>query len=182
MIDGREISRAERLYAAFMREVGIDLKDPNASQTPRRVAKMFQDDFGTRDWSILPAGMTTLFPSPGDQYIAITKLPYSSLCSHHHLPHYGEVSIVYHPDAQIMGLSKFARIVRYIAACPCTQEELTERIAEVMFKNLHPVGVYVQVQGFHSCMIIRGVRSTGETKTSAVRGEMNLSECMELIR
>lgn len=172
-------------YREFMRAIGIDLESPHAKDTPNRVTKMFLHDFGNHLKHIGRETNLTAFPDEGDQYIAIRNIPYGSLCSHHHLPHYGTVDIVYHPNGRILGLSKFPRIVRFEAGKPCTQEDLTVRIAETVMSAIQPKGVYVRVTGVHTCMVVRGVRSTGETITSAIRPtheDMNVPEALELIR
>lgn len=173
--------RAEELYREFMKEVGIDVTSPDSKDTPRRVAKMFREDFGNHS-KPLPDNAITAFPSPGDQYVCIREIPFHSLCAHHHLPYWGKVGIVYHPDKHILGLSKFVRIVQYIAGRPSTQEDITERIAEKIHEVSKSRGVYVHITGTHTCMIVRGVKASGEAVTSAFRGDMNIPEALELLR
>lgn len=182
MTDSREdkIRRASAIYRQFMEVVGVPFT-PDSEETPDRVARMFVDEF-TNGADTVPESLIRLFNSPSDQYVCVRRLPYSSLCGHHHLPFYGYADIVYHPRKWIMGLSKFNRIVRYLAGNPTTQEALTGRIADLLYGALKPIGIYVRLSGTHTCMVSRGVHSFGECVTPAIRGEINIYECTELVR
>ena len=169
-------------YKEFLHALGFDLTG-EMEKTPERVARMYVDEYTNHDYGDLPDNAVTLFKSPGDAYITVKDLPYSSLCSHHLMPFHGRVGIVYQPGESILGLSKFARIIKHISGVPCTQEAFTDRLATVLYKELAPEGIYLKITGTHSCMIARGVRTSGEAVTSAIRGEdMNIPECLELLK
>lgn len=97
--------------------------------------------------------------------------PFYSLCEHHVLPFWGEVTLRYLPrDGQIVGLSKIPRGVRCIAARLQTQERLTSEIADAFFASVAPVWVTVALEASHMCVSARGVESPAKTKTSTRRG------------
>jgi len=167
------IITAGRQYKKFMEALGIDLKDPNSKDTPYRVAKMFVTE--RRSFKEEPPELT-LFPNTKkyDEYVVVKNIPYYSCCSHHHVVFYGQAYIAYHPDKQVLGISKFARVVQHFAAKPQIQEEMTQEIIEYLWKNIEPKGLMVVVTGKHMCMVSRGAKAEGSvTTTSAIKGEDN---------
>lgn len=108
----------------------------------------------------------TTFPTTSDEMVIVDNIPFTSLCAHHLLPFTGVCHIGYVPAGQIIGLSKFARMVRYFSHRPSVQEELTSEIANFIYDQLDPKGLGVIMQAQHSCMSIRGVRSVGSSTTT----------------
>ncbi len=75
--------------------------------------------------------LTTFANEQGyDELVLVQDIPLRSLCEHHMLPFVGVAHVGYLPDARILGLSKFARMVDFHARRPQTQERLTRQIAE----------------------------------------------------
>lgn len=103
--------------------------------------------------------------------VAVTDIPFHSVCAHHFLPFYGTAHLAYLPKQRLVGLSKLARVVEFYARRPQLQERMTEQIAEVIERRLHPAGTRVVIQARHLCMEMRGVGKAGlTTTTSAIRG------------
>jgi len=144
-------------------------KDPNLLESPLRIAKSIVElTEGTRDDSILKL---KAFPAEGyDQIVAVNKISFYSMCAHHFLPFFGTVNIAYIPNDKVLGLSKFARIIKYFSKRPQTQERLTEQITEFIQRKLNPKGVMVFASARHLCMEMRGIENGGETKTSCING------------
>jgi len=120
----------------------------------------------------------TLFDNGGDrgtvykydQLVILKNITLHSMCSHHMLPFFGVAHIVYLPGEKVIGVSKLARVVRKFASKPQIQEQLTEEIADYLFKVLRPRFLMVVIEARHTCMIIRGVREHESTMvTSAIR-------------
>jgi GTP cyclohydrolase I len=170
---GDEAKIAE--IAARMREViellGLDLRDPNLTETPERVAKMYLEMF--RGLSEGAEPKVTFFPND-ERYTAMVMekdIPFYSLCSHHFVPFYGHAHLAYIPNDKIVGLSKMPRIVEFYARRPQLQERLTEQIAGFLDQKLSPQGVMVVIEARHLCVEMRGVKKSGAlTVTSAIRG------------
>jgi GTP cyclohydrolase I len=114
----------------------------------------------------------TLFDNPGYRDIlALKHIPFYSLCAHHLVPIFGDVSIAYIPGEKILGLSKFPRIVKYFASKPQIQEDLTKELTDYLYERLKPKGVLVLIKARHLCMEMRGPRAYHvETVSSAIRG------------
>ena len=87
------------------------------------------------------------------------------------LPFFGNATVAYLPDKQIIGLSKVARIVDLYARRLQVQERLTNQVADAIEEILEPQGVAVIVEGKHLCMMMRGVQKQDSMMTtSAMRG------------
>jgi GTP cyclohydrolase I len=172
--EGEERQIAARIadhMAAIMRELNLDLADPNFAETPDRVAKMYLEMFhGLREGS---EPRITSFPNEGDyHHMVIEKeIPFYSMCAHHFVPFYGHAHIAYIPESKIVGLSKLPRILEFYAKRPQLQERLTEQVAEFLWSKLDPQGVMVVIEARHLCVEMRGVKKAGAmTTTSALRG------------
>ncbi len=156
---------------AVMRELNLDLDDPNYEGTPERVAKMYLEMFhGLREGA---EPKVTTFPNEeGYHHMVIEKeIPFYSMCAHHLVPFYGHAHIAYIPESTIVGLSKLPRILEFYAKRPQLQERLTEQVAEFLWSKLNPQGVMVVIEARHLCVEMRGVKKTGAlTTTSALRG------------
>lgn len=172
--NGDEADRVARMathMAGIMRELNLDLADPNFVETPARVAKMYLEMFhGLREGA---EPKITTFPNEGDyHHMVIEKeIPFYSMCAHHFVPFYGHAHIAYIPGETIVGLSKLPRILEFYAKRPQLQERLTEQVAEFLWRELEPQGVMVVIEARHLCVEMRGVKKTGAlTTTSALRG------------
>jgi GTP cyclohydrolase I len=165
------IERVAEHMTAIMGELNLDLDDPNFSETPERVAKMYMEMFhGLREGS---EPKVTTFPNEGDyHHMVIEKeIPFYSMCAHHFVPFYGHAHIGYIPESRIVGLSKLPRILEFYAKRPQLQERLTEQVAEFLWSTLKPQGVMVVIEARHLCVEMRGVKKAGAmTTTSALRG------------
>jgi GTP cyclohydrolase I len=158
---------AEDAIADFLRAFGVDLDDPNLSETPRRVAETFAE-FLTKPRFRL----TTFANGEGyDELIVARNIPFHSLCQHHLLPFVGVAQVAYLPAERILGISKLARLVEMFARELQVQERMTQQIAGWLQDNLHPKGVGVILEAEHMCMTLRGVQKSGSsTVTSALLG------------
>jgi len=133
--------------------------------TPKRVAKMYDELLQSTEPDI------TVFDSNGyDQLIVDIGIKYYSLCEHHIIPFFGDVSIGYLPREHIIGLSKLSRIVQHFSRRLNTQEYFTQNIADYLQHKLHPLGLGVVTTGRHLCKEMRGAKSNGIMVTSAMRG------------
>lgn len=163
--------RAAAKFREFLETLGLDMKDPNLAGTEWRVARMFRELFAGHYAGAEPTLRT--FPNAEGyaETVAVTGIPFHSLCAHHFLPFYGTAHVAYVPKERLVGLSKLARVVDFYARRPQLQERMTEQIAELIEKRLRPAGTLVVIQARHLCMEMRGVGKAGSTTTtSASRG------------
>jgi GTP cyclohydrolase I len=169
--EGAIVERIRGHVGAIMKELNLDLEDPNFEETPERVAKMYLELFHGLFEGSEPK--VTTFPNEeGYHHMVIERdIPFYSMCAHHFIPFYGHAHVAYIPAGRIVGLSKLARIVDFYACRPQLQERLTEQVASFLWSKLEPMGVMVVVEARHLCVEMRGVKKPGAlTTTSALRG------------
>ena len=161
---------AAGLRAAF-RALGLDLGDANLAGTDRRLARAYKELFAGLYAGEAPALRTFPNSEGYSEMVAVTDIPFYSLCAHHLLPFFGAAHVAYLPKDRIVGLSKLARVVDFFARRPQIQERMTEQIVQLLDERLRPAGAMVVVQARHFCMEMRGIAKPGAaTTTSALRG------------
>ena len=154
-----------------MKVLGLDMRDPNFTETPDRVARMYLEIFGGLEEDSEPEIKTFPNDQRYNNMITVKDIPFFSVCSHHLIPFFGRVHLGYIPGKQIIGLSKLARIVEFFAKRPQIQEQFTDQVIEFIVSKISPKGVMVVVEAQHLCMEMRGVEKPGAlTVTSGIRG------------
>jgi len=175
-----KLERIAHHVRGILAHLGLDLSDPNLAETDLRVAKMYLEMFRGLDEGAEPK--VTTFPND-EKYshmVMETKIPFYSMCAHHLVPFYGHAHIAYIPRDQILGLSKFARILEFYAKRPQLQERLTEQVVRFLEEKLHPLGAMVVIEARHLCVEMRGVKKPGAvTVTSALRGIFHQKQVRE---
>ena len=164
------VKRVAAAFRGFLESMGLDLRDPNLAATPERVARAYREILGGLR-SAEPSLST--FPNARGHkgVVAVTDVPFYSVCSHHFLPFFGSAHVGYVPADRLVGLSKVSRVVDFYACRPQLQEDLTEQIATLLQERLEPAGLIVALEARHLCIEMRGVsKRGGMTKTMAVRG------------
>jgi GTP cyclohydrolase I len=150
----------------------IDTKnDHNTKDTAKRVAKMYVQEIFKGRYTKPPK--ITAFPNAKqyDQIYMTGPITVNSTCAHHFQPIDGKCYIGIFPGEKVIGLSKFNRMVDWIASRPQIQEEMTEQIADMIEKETEAKGVAVIVKAEHFCMTARGVKEhESDMLTSVVRG------------
>lgn len=163
--------KIEKAFQLILEALGEDVNREGIVQTPRRVARMYEEIFS--GMNVDPKEMLDVsFNEYHDELILVKDIPIYSMCEHHFLPFYGWAHVAYIPKGgKVVGISKLARVVEAYARRPQLQERLTSQIADCIFSTLKPMGVGVVIQAEHMCMTMRGVKKPGSlTITSAVRG------------
>lgn len=161
-------AEVEEKLQGVLESLVIDTEhDHNTNETAKRVAKMFiYETFGGR-YSPMPR--VTAFPNVGYKSL-YTSGPISirSTCAHHLQNIIGKCWIGIVPDKEVIGLSKFNRIVHHIAERPQIQEEMTSQIAEALQEYAKTPHIAVVVKAEHHCMTHRGVREHESDMTTAI--------------
>jgi GTP cyclohydrolase I len=171
----------------ILRAVGEDPDREGLLETPRRVAKMYEEMFSGL---MLDPGrhLDVTFEESYDEIVLVKDIEFTSMCEHHLLPFKGVAHVAYIPNGRVTGLSKLARLVDEVARRPQVQERMTQTIADLMEERLGSSAVGVIIHAEHSCMSMRGIRKQGSaTVTSSMRGTFKTSvasraELMSLIK
>nr|WP_069364843.1 GTP cyclohydrolase I FolE [Salisediminibacterium beveridgei] len=184
-VDHEKIQQAVTM---ILEAVGEDPEREGLLDTPKRVARMYEEIFEGLHQDP-KEHFKTVFGEDHEELVLVKDITFHSVCEHHLVPFFGKVHIGYIPKGgQVTGLSKMARAVESITRKPQLQERITSTLADSIVDTLTPLGVIVIVEAEHMCMTMRGVRKPGaKTVTSAVRGAFQRSEAaraevMSLIR
>ncbi len=183
-----DLKKIEKGIRLLLEGVEEDPARPGLKDTPRRVARMFQEILGGIREN--PAKHLRVIQSEKhDEMVLIKNIPLYSMCEHHLLPFAGVAHVAYIPrGGRIVGLSKIARVVDCLSRRLQVQERLTKQIADLLEEHLKPLGVMVVIEAEHMCMSMRGAKKPKSlTVTSAVRGSFRTNsatraEAMMLMR
>lgn len=160
-VDERE--RFETHMAEIFGRLGMDLSSEACQTTPQRWVQALVDMtagyngddkinvFFTRECVDCAEDIPTV-------QIVEGPIHFTSLCEHHVLPFVGTAYVGYLRHKHIIGLSKFARIVRKYAHRFSVQERIAQEVAHELEDILKPHGVIVYLQAHHACTQCRGVR------------------------
>lgn len=180
-----QIEQAVRL---ILDAVGEDPDREGLRDTPKRVARMFEEVFAGINQDPKEY-FETIFGEDHEELVLVKDISFYSMCEHHLVPFFGKAHVAYIPrNGKVTGLSKLARAVEAVARRPQLQERITSTIANSIMEKLDPYGVMVIVEAEHMCMTMRGVKKPGsKTVTSAVRGVLEKdararSEVLALIK
>ena len=156
-------------------ELGDDPEREGLKETPDRVARMYEEVFeGMRQSNDEIADMINNCFEDVDSHdlVLVKDIEVFSYCEHHIALMYNmKCHVGYIPNGRVIGLSKIARICDMVCKRLQLQERICSDIAEIMQEVCDTEDVIVIVDGEHSCMTARGIKSRGaKTRTSAIRG------------
>lgn len=162
----------EHAIDVLIREIGEDPDREGLADTPRRFAKAMLELTSQTNEDPSDVLSTTFAGDGYDQLVVVSDVPFHSLCEHHMLPFSGTVTVGYLPGERVVGLSKIPRLIDGYSKRLQIQERFTRQIADAIDDRLEPAGVGVIVTGHHTCMSMRGVRSSGWMTTSSMLGAL----------
>lgn len=158
------ISEVEAAVRTLIRWAGDNPDREGLQDTPRRVARAYEDFFaGYQEDPV--ALLSATFEDAGgyDDMVLVRHIRFESHCEHHLVPIIGMAHVAYLPKSRVVGLSKVARVVDTFARRMQIQERMTSQIADTLQSVLQPRGVAVVVEAQHMCMTTRGVHKPGST-------------------
>ena len=158
------LKNIENAVREILINVGEDVDREGLIETPKRVAKMYEEILSTKnvdDFENYKLFDVDLGDS--QEMVLVKEIPFFSMCEHHMLPFFGKVHVAYIPqDNRVIGLSKIPRLVEFVSV----------NVAKKLIEILNPLGVAVVVEARHMCIEMRGVNKIGSvTRTSFYSGE-----------
>ena len=160
------IKKVEQIIVELLTEIGEDPKREGLLETPKRVAKFWNEFINYEPGKI----ETTFEAVKADQMVIVKNIKVWSLCEHHLMPFSSTVSIGYITRKKVLGLSKFARIAHKHAHGLQLQEKLVQDIADELGSLVDTKDIAVFAEGTHLCMVARGIKTDGQMITSVMQG------------
>ena len=144
--------------------------DHNTHNTARRVAKMYLNEVFKGRYVRPPA--ITEFPNAEhlNELMIVGPITVRSACSHHFCPVIGKIWIGVLPNehTNVIGLSKYARLVDWVMGRPQIQEEAVVQLADLIMEKTQPDGLAIVMEASHFCMSWRGVREMDSKMINSV--------------
>jgi GTP cyclohydrolase IA len=153
---------AENAVETLLLWAGEDPRREGLIDTPRRVAKAYEDWFSGYQENPVEFLMRTFEEVDGyDEMIILRGITFESHCEHHMAPIIGHAHVGYLPRNKVVGISKLARVVESFARRFQVQEKMTAQVANCIDEVLSPKGVGVVIEASHQCMTTRGIHKSG---------------------
>lgn len=164
-------AEVEQKMQAVLDALVIDCEsDHNTQGTAARVARMYLQEVFRGRYVAQPA--VTEFPNVEhlNELMIVGPVTVRSACSHHLCPIIGRVWIGVMPNqhSNLIGLSKYARLVGWIMTRPQIQEEAVTQVADLLHEKLQPDGLAIVMEADHYCMQWRGVKDMESKMVNSV--------------
>jgi len=167
----RLLDEVQGKMAGVLSSLVIDTEsDHNTQDTARRVAKMYLNEIFKGRYQ--PAPSVTEFPNAEhlNELMIVGPVTVRSACSHHLCPIIGRVWIGVMPNehSNLIGLSKYARLIDWVMSRPQIQEEAVTQVADLLQSRMNPDGLAVVMEADHFCMHWRGVKDMDSKMINSV--------------
>ncbi len=171
--------KIEKLWKELLIEIGENPNREGLKETPKRIAKMYEELFKGYDPSQAPQITTFDNGKDGINYdeMICDEGDFYSHCEHHGVTFFGKYYFAYipHPTGKLLGLSKVGRIVDYFGAKLQIQERLVHEIVYHLWSALsdmgeEPLGMALIMKGEHLCKTMRGAKKKGQMTCSVMKG------------
>jgi GTP cyclohydrolase IA len=144
--------------------------DHNTHDTAKRVAKMYLTEIFRGRYTAIPA--VTEFPNAEhlNELMIVGPITVRSACSHHLCPIMGRVWVGVMPNehSNLIGLSKYARLIEWVMSRPQIQEEAVTQVADLLQNKMQPDGLAIVMEADHFCMHWRGVKDMDSKMINSV--------------
>lgn len=157
--------------AEVLESLVIDVQsDHNTQDTAKRVAKMYINEVFRGRYQAPPP--VTEFPNIErlNELMIVGPITVRSACSHHLCPIMGKVWVGVMPNehSNLIGLSKYARLLEWVMSRPQIQEEAVSQAADLLMQKLQPDGLAIVMEADHFCMHWRGVKDMDSKMINSV--------------
>lgn len=163
----------EAAIEALLSACALDLGHKDLEHTPRRVAKLWLDEF-LSGHAMDPA---TILGDPVEgeaptELVVIRDLPYHGMCPHHLLPYHGKATVAYLPKDKLVGFGRLGDLVRCFTQRLTLQERACNDVVDALMQHLDARGAGCVMVGEHACLRIPGDKHDARVVTASFRGEM----------
>ncbi len=176
MIDTKAI---EEHIRGILVALGDDPERDGLKDTPKRVAKMYEEVFLGMNYS--NHEIAQMFDKTFEdeieeldtsKVVVMKDIDLFSYCEHHMALMYDmKATVAYIPNGKVIGLSKIARICDMVGRRLQLQERIGQDIADIMAEITGSEDVAVVLEGYHSCVSARGIKKNNtRTMTVELRG------------
>jgi len=157
--------------AGVLESLVIDVEsDHNTQDTAKRVAKMYVQEVFRGRYQAPPS--VTEFPNIErlNELLIVGPITVRSACSHHLCPIMGKVWVGVMPNehSNLIGLSKYARLIEWVMSRPQIQEEAVSQVVDLLMQKLQPDGLALVMEADHFCMHWRGVKDLDSKMINSV--------------
>lgn len=149
----------ERAVAQFIEAAGLDPRDPNLEETPRRVAEAWLEEFVDGYARTADAVLAEKFPAPAGQrgeLVVVTNLRFHSMCPHHFLPYEGVAHVAYVPGKYVVGFGRLSALLDTFAHRLLLQEDLAREVAAALKEELGSPATACILEAKQMCLRLRG--------------------------
>ena len=165
------LDEVETRMQAVLDSLVIDTaNDHNTRNTARRIAKMYVNEVFRGRYVAQPP--VTEFPNAArlNELMIVGPITVRSACSHHFCPVIGKIWVGVMPNehTNVIGLSKYARLVDWVMGRPQIQEEAIVQLADLIMEKTQPDGLAVVMEASHFCMSWRGVREMDSKMVNSI--------------
>ena len=193
MIDTKAI---EAHIRGILIALGDDPEREGLKDTPKRVAKMYEEVFAGMNYS--NHEIAELFnktfsdgmeedneggPQLRDGRVVVMKdIDLFSYCEHHMALMYDmKATVAYIPHGSVIGLSKIARVCDMVGRRLQLQEKIGRDIADIITEITGSEDVAVTLEGCHSCVSARGIKKNNtKTFTVELRGAFRRDASLQI--
>jgi GTP cyclohydrolase I len=166
------VEEAQDAVRTLLQFIGEDPSRPGLIDTPKRVARAYQELFSGYGTNPLQFLVRSFEETQGyREPVVVSNIAFHSMCEHHLMPFHGVVHVAYVPHIRVVGLSKIPRVVEALSRRLQMQERLTQQIGDTLEEGLDTPDVGVVIRGSHMCMCTRGIKQQNAlTTTLTLRG------------
>ena len=164
---------SEQHIRGILVALGDDPEREGLIDTPKRVAKMYTEVFAGMQYT--NHDIAEMFGKVFEEervsssnVVVMKNIDLFSYCEHHLALMYDmKATVAYIPKGKVIGLSKIARICDMVGRRLQLQERIGCDIADIISEITGSEDIAVILEGYHSCVTIRGIQKTN-TKTVTV--------------
>ncbi len=167
----RTLDRAamEEALAQFLRAAG--LPEEAVGDAPVKASEAWAEQLlsGYAEDPLQVIGKTWAFDTR--EMVAVSGVPFVSVCEHHLLPFYGEAHVAYLPGGRLTGLSRLTSLVNCLARRLQIQERLGEQVCDALMEGVGAMGAACLLSASHDCVGARKLEHRdARVQTLAFRG------------